>query len=508
MKVSTPIAELEHVSKRFGGTQALDEVSLVIGPNEVHALVGENGAGKSTLGKIIAGVYIADTGILRISGKAVTHWDSVRAQKRGVVMIAQELSLVPDLTVAQNVFLGIEDGVFGILRRNIVHRFEEIESLAQFGLNPGSIVRDLRIADLQKVEIMRALARDAQLIVMDEPTSSLTAHETVKLHGLIAHLREQGRSVVYVSHFLDAVLDVSDRVTIMRDGRLIRTGDVKGETKRSMINGMLGRELAVSFPERAPSPEPGLEPILHLESVSSQEGVHDVSLDVRPGEIVGLLGLVGSGRTEIARVIVGADKKTGGHIIFNGHDLGEPSLRSTIDRGIVLVPEDRHRQGLILERSVRENISLAFLRYFSRFGIVRDGIEKARVLDVARQFEVRPLRMALPMRGLSGGNQQKALLAKWLVGSPSFVILDEPTRGVDIGAKLAIYNIVVELALKGVGVLLISSEHEEVLSLAHRAYLVSRGRVIGEIDPPATTVETVLERLFSVGDADHLGKTA
>ncbi|HEY9478399.1 MAG TPA: ATP-binding cassette domain-containing protein, partial [Microbacteriaceae bacterium] len=332
MTTSGPIAELDRVSKRFGGTQALDGVSLAIGTGEVHALVGENGAGKSTLGKVIAGVYVADSGTLRIAGQAVGRWDPVRAQKRGVVMMAQELSLVPDLTVEQNVFLGIEDAPFGVLKGNLGSRFEELEAVAHFGVHPKAAVRDLRIADLQKIEIMRALARNAQLIVMDEPTSSLTAHETTRLHELIIRLRDQGRTVVYVSHFLDAVLDVSDRITILRDGRLIRTGDVRDESKRTIIEGMLGRELAVSFPERAAGPAAGSEPVLRLDGVGSEAGVSDVSLQVRPGEIVGLLGLVGSGRTEIARVIVGADKKTAGTVTFQGRDLGIVSPRSATDK--------------------------------------------------------------------------------------------------------------------------------------------------------------------------------
>jgi simple sugar transport system ATP-binding protein/ribose transport system ATP-binding protein len=354
---------------------------------------------------------------------------------------------------------------------------------------------------------MRALARNARLIVMDEPTSSLTAHETTRLHELIIRLREQGRTVVYVSHFLDAVLDVSDRITILRDGRLIRTGDVRDETKRTIIEGMLGRELAVSFPERAPGPADGTEPILRLDGVGSEAGVFNVSLQVRPGEIVGLLGLVGSGRTEIARAIVGADKKTAGTVTFQGRDLGVVSPRTSTEKGIVLVPEDRHSQGLVLDRSVRENIALAFLHRFSRFGIVRGRAEKAEVASVASQFGIRPLRISLAVRGLSGGNQQKALLAKWLIGSPSFVILDEPTRGVDVGAKLTIYKLIVALASQGVGVLLISSEHEEVLGLAHRAYLVSRGTVTGEIDPTDATVETVLRRLFAVEESEELKET-
>ena len=500
MTLIAPVVTLTGVSKRFGGTQALDSVDVTIRAGEVHALVGENGAGKSTLGKVITGLYVADAGRLEIGGETVGRWDPGRAQRKGVVMIAQELSLVPQLTVEQNVFLGIEDNTLGVMRHNLMERFDALEELAQFGLQPKARVDTLRIADLQKVEIMRALARDAKVIVMDEPTSSLTAHETQKLHRLILRLKEQGRAVVYVSHFLDSVLEISDRVTIMRDGRVIRTSDIATETKKSIVEGMLGREMDVVFPVRTTGPAEGAQPMLILEKVSSDSGLHDVSLHVKPGEIVGLLGLVGSGRTEIGRTIIGIDRTTAGSTTFKGRLLARSSPRHSMERGIVLVPEDRHGQGLVLDRSARENITLAFLRHFSKFGIVRDAHEKKGVLDIARRLDVRPLRIGLPIRGFSGGNQQKVLLAKWLIGGPSFIILDEPTRGVDVGAKLAIYELIVDLARQGIGVLLISSEHEEVLGLSHRAYVVSHGTITGEVDPASTTIEAILHRLFTIAD--------
>ncbi|MDF2990929.1 MAG: sugar transporter, ATP-binding protein [Microbacterium sp.] len=498
MNTTSSIIELRQISKRFGGTKALDAVDLDLRAGEVHALVGENGAGKSTLGKIVAGLYSPDSGELTVDGRPVGRWDTVRAQRAGVVMIAQELSLVPELTVEQNVFLGVESNTLGVMRRHVAQRFADLEAQADFRLPPKALVGDLRIADQQKVEIMRALAREARVIVMDEPTSSLTAHETERLHTLIRSLREQGRTIVYVSHFLDAVLDVSDRVTIMRDGVRVRTADAAHETKASIVQGMLGRELSVTFPARRPRVESSVRPVLTVEGVSTTAGVQSASLEVRPGEIVGLLGLVGSGRSEIARAIAGADPITSGRVVFEGKERRRWNTRTAIEAGVVMVPEDRHAQGLVLERSVKENISLAFLGRFARLGVVNPRRERDNAQQLAEALSMRPPRINLEIGGLSGGNQQKALLAKWLIGDPSFVILDEPTRGVDIGAKATIYHLIADLADRGVGVLLISSEHEEVLALSTRAYTVTAGTIAGEVDPAALGVSDVLAHLFAV----------
>jgi simple sugar transport system ATP-binding protein/ribose transport system ATP-binding protein len=495
---SDPVVTLRGISKRFGGTQALADVDLDLHPGEVHSLVGENGAGKSTLGKIVAGVYSADEGELTVDGVPVGRWDPVRAQRAGVVMIAQELSLVPQLTVEQNVFLGIEGARAGVLRRDLTRRFTALQESADFDLDPKARLGDLRIADQQKVEIMRALARDARVIVMDEPTSSLTGHEINQLHRLIERLCEQGRSIVYVSHFLDSVLEVSDRITVMRDGVRVRTSLAGEETKQSMVAGMLGRELAVTFPPRRDPVPDSVEPLLELRGVSTAAGVEGADVVVRPGEIVGLLGLVGSGRSEIARAAAGVDRITSGTIRFDGREQTSWGIRTAIEAGLAMVPEDRHAQGLVLERSVRENIALTFLSRVSRMGVIGRREERERVGELARALDMRPPRIDLPVGGLSGGNQQKALLGKWLLGEPKLVIFDEPTRGVDIGAKATIYQLIVDLAARGVGVLLISSEHEEVLALATRAYVVDRGTTTGEVDPASLGVDDLLAHLFSV----------
>ncbi|WP_375003524.1 sugar ABC transporter ATP-binding protein [Aeromicrobium sp. CTD01-1L150] len=486
------------ISKRFGGTLALDDVSVELRAGEVHAFVGENGAGKSTLGKIVAGIYLPDGGHVEVDGQEVDRWDPGAAQAGGVAMVAQELALVPDLTVAKNVFLGIEDHRGGVLRSNLLHRFEALEQQIQFGLDPEAHVRDLSIAQQQKVEIMRALARDARVIVMDEPTSSLSSTETALLHSLIARLCEQGRTVVYVSHFLDAVLQVSDRITVLRDGQHVLTGDVQDMTKDGVVEAMLGRTLEAVYPERTGRAATA-DPVLRLDGLSTETGVVDVSLQVRAGEIVGLLGLVGSGRSEIARAIFGADRRTGGTVHLDGRQLPQRwTITDAIGAGIALVPESRHHDGLLLDRSVRENVSLAALSTFASRGVLHRGREREAVDRYMQDLQMRPLRTDLSVAGFSGGNQQKALLGKWMINEPKLIILDEPTRGVDVGAKRTIYQAISDMAARGMAVLLISSEHEEVLGLAHRAYLISQGRTVDEVDPESVTADEVVRALFTI----------
>ncbi len=494
----TPLVELREISKRFGGTQALNEVSLSVSSGEIHAFVGENGAGKSTLGKVIAGIYAADWGDLLIEGAPVERWNPGIAQRRGIAMIAQELALVPDLSVAQNVFLGTEQHWLGWERRNLAERFAALETEIRFGLDPHARVRDLRIADQQKVEIMRALARDARVIVMDEPTSSLTAKEMEQLEALMRTLRDRGCCVIYVSHFLDSVLNVSDRITIMRDGRRIDTVDAAEVTKQEVVTAMLGRSLGQAYPERPAPIDTAVAPVLVADGIATDTGVADMSFVVRPGEVVGLLGLVGSGRSECARAIFGVDKLRAGTVEIAGDPVLRHSPRASIERGFVLVSEDRHRDGLVLQRSVRENISLSSLPSVSTSGVVRLRKERADAESLATALEMRPPNIELPVSWFSGGNQQKALLAKALATNPRVIVLDEPTRGVDVGAKRTIYELIARLAEQGIGILLISSEHEEIMELAHRAYLVSDGKTMGEIIPADTTVDDVLFQLFHV----------
>lgn len=486
---------LRGVNKRFGATQALADVDLTIERGRIHALVGENGAGKSTLGKIVGGIYVPDSGAIEVDGVTVAgRWNTARARSWGLVTIQQELSLVPYLTVAQNVFLGLEETRLGVLRRTLHRRYRVLDERLGFGLDPDVLVADLRIADQQKVEIMRAVASDARLVVMDEPTSSLTRDEADLLHAIVAQLKDEGRTIVYVSHFLDDVLRVCDDVSVMRDGELVRTAPASELTKDQVIEAMLGRRMESAFPALPAVPTDARE-VLRVEGLS---GVFpkDVSFALRAGEIVGLAGLVGSGRTEVARLIAGADPILGGRVLLEGSELDALTPASTIAAGIHLVPEDRRHLGLVLLQNVRENMTMPRLRAFSRFGLVRRSAERAAVREAIADLGIVPGDPDGDVAYFSGGNQQKVLFAKWTMELPRVLILDEPTRGVDVGAKRRIYDAIADVASRGTAILLVSSELEELLALSHRLVLMTVGRVVGELEATDTDVDTVLRRLF------------
>lgn len=494
----TTAVSLRSVAKRFGAVQAVAGADLDILAGEIHALVGQNGAGKSTLGKIIGGIYERDSGDLTVFGTPVDHWSARVALDHGIAMIQQELSLVPDLTVAENVFLGIEGHRLGFMTDRLGERFHRLNEHAGFRLVPGARVGDLRIADRQKVEILRALARDARLIVMDEPTSSLTIDEADHLHDIIKWLRAEGRTVVYVSHFLDEVLEHCERVTIMRDGHLIRTSPAAEETKQSLVTAMLGRPMELIFPPRPIAPKAGGPPILQVEALAAPPSVLDVSFEVHAGEIVGLAGLVGSGRSETLRAIFGADNAESGVVELAGIPYGRRTPHRSVKLGLGMIPEDRRHQGLVSTMPVRANVTLAELRSFVRFGLVDHARESLSVQALLNDLDVIPPRVDGDVATLSGGNQQKVLFAKWLNTTPRVVLLDEPTRGVDIAAKRRIYDLIVNLAKEGLGVVLVSSELEEVMSLSTRVYLIHAGRTIGTVDPARSSLDEVIFRLFGL----------
>ncbi|WP_454856502.1 sugar ABC transporter ATP-binding protein [Rhizobium binxianense] len=486
------------VAKAFGGTRILNDINVDFLAGEVHALVGENGAGKSSVGKIVGGYYSADEGDVFVFGRKVARYSPREALLRGIAMIHQELQLVPELTVAQNVFLGQESNRAGLLVRGDIERFAALEATCDFGLDPNAKVANLRIADRQKVEIMRAIAREARVIIMDEPTSSLTEDEAERLHGLIRRLKSQGVTIIYVSHFLDHILANCDRVTIMRDGNVVRTSGIDNETKQSLVDGMLGKASAISWPALPPMPDAGAAPVAEMRNVSTRTGLSDISLVIRPGEIVGLIGLVGSGRTEVARAVFGADEIIAGDYFIQGRRQEKLTVRTAVSQGVALVPEDRRKQGLVLTQTTRPNISLATLKDISFFGLIRAGHERKRVHETIRHFGIVPDRIDGEVAFYSGGNQQKVLLSKWAVARPKLLILDEPSRGVDIGARQRIHEFILEMASLGTGVLLISSELEEVINLSHRGYLMSEGRIFAEENCRTLSVETALKRIFQV----------
>ena len=485
--------EVRALGKSFGATRALDDVTVAVRSGSVHAFVGENGAGKSTLGKIIAGVFPQDQGDLVLRGTTVSFRSPREALVRGIALVAQEVALVPRLTVAENVFLGAEPRRAGFIDRGSLRdQFDRLVADAGFDLDAATIVGHLPIAKQQQVEILRALAREADLIVLDEPSASLSAKEVESLHEVVRGLRSRGRTVILVSHFLTEVLDLSDVVTVLRDGRVVRTNATADETESSLVTGMLGRPVGRAYPDKhLPSPD---APIALAVDGLSAPGVTDATLSLRAGEIVGLAGLVGAGRSELARAIYGATPATNGVVVVAGAALpGRPA--ASIGAGVALIPESRKDDGLILRRSIRENVSLTSLSRFQRLGFVRRGAERAQVRDALERVTGSSL-LEAPAESLSGGNQQKLLFARALLIGPGVLIADEPTRGIDVGAKRDIYDVLVRLAADGMAILLISNEVEEILGLAHRVLVMRTGRLVAELSGTDMTEEAIVSAAF------------
>ena len=495
--------ELRDISKSFGGTHALEGVSLTIARGSIHALVGENGAGKSTLGKIIAGAHTADSGQLLLDGEPVRFHSPRDAIARGVILIAQELAIVSALTVEQNVFLGVEPRQAGFQRRRELRRtYRELAASVGFELDGAAAAGGLRTADQQKVEILRALSRNAQLIVMDEPTAALSRPDIEALHVVIRQLASRGTTVVLVSHFLNEVLELADEVTILRDGRLVQTAPSVGQTEESLMAAMLGRSLDATFPAKR-LPAPDARAVLSVRELSAP-GVNGVSFELHAGEILGLAGLVGAGRTEVARAIYRANRVHSGSVsVTRGDDAvavtGTP--RAAMRAGVLMIPESRKEQGLLLGRSVRENVSLSTLAQVSRAGLVQSGPERRRVRDALARVDARGGGPSVPASALSGGNQQKLLFARSLLRDPKVLIADEPTRGVDVGAKRAIYELLTSLTDGGIGVLLISSDVEEILGLAHRVLVMRGGKVAAELTGDGITEAAILGAAFGADNS-------
>jgi ABC-type sugar transport system ATPase subunit len=497
----TPPIRLVGVSKRYSGTKALDDVSLEIAAGTVHALVGANGAGKSTLGKIVGGLIRPDDGHLEVDGSPVRYATPSDARADGIALIAQELALVPHLTVIENVFLGIEPHRRGfVTRRRMRQQYAELVSRWGFSLRSDALAGSLRTADQQKVEILRAVATNSRVIVMDEPTSSLTHVETQTLHEMIRTLRQDmGTTIVYVSHFLDEVLELADTVTVLRNGRLVRTARAADETEATLVAGMFGAAVEAEHFEKPDRSRAAV--VFEVEGVSREGVLSDVSFSIREGEIVGLAGLVGSGRTELARALAGADQVDAGRISVDGQECEIHSPGDSISSGIAFVPESRKEEGLFMDLSLAANTTFAHMQTVaSRLGFVRPLVERSRSRSLLQLLSVDPPVPSARAGNLSGGNQQKVLFARWLFRRPRVLILDEPTRGVDVGARAAIHRLINDLAGEGAAILLISSELEEVLGLAHRVLVIRRGAIVREFaaDPP---LGDVMEAAFGLTGA-------
>jgi ABC-type sugar transport system ATPase subunit len=488
---------LRGVDKRFGGVHALRAVDLEIERGTIHGLVGENGAGKSTLGKIVAGVHRPDDGELWVDGRHVSYSSPRDALRDGLTIITQEPTLVPHRSVLENVFLGLESSTAGVVeRRTLRRRYDELVERAALRLPANAQAGSLRVADQQKVEILRAIARDARLVVMDEPTSALTTDESARLFEVVRRLREGGTTIIYVSHLLEEVLALVDTVTVLRDGKVVRTGAAAEESPERLVSAMLGRSMELVFPEKSDIPEEA-PVVLSVRGLSRPPAVQDVSLHIREGEIVGLAGLIGSGRSEVARMIFGADRPTAGDILVGGRPARIRTPRAGVRAGIALLPEDRKTQGLLMLRSIVDNVTLPHLGEVSRLSMVAQRGERKAASALMARVDVRAKGPTAKVSTLSGGNQQKVLFAKWLFKPPRVCIADEPTRGVDVGAKRAIYDLIQSLAAEGKAVLLISSEHEEILGLAHRVLVMRGGRIVAELDRESMSEEAILRAAFA-----------
>jgi ABC-type sugar transport system ATPase subunit len=475
-----PLLEMRGMSKEFFGVRVLDKVDLDCAAGEVHAIVGENGAGKSTLMKILAGAYMPTEGEIRIAGEPVGFHHPLEAQHAGVSIIYQEFNLLPDRTVAENIFLGREPRR-GILvdRRQMEDRSAEI--LGQLApddpISPSELVGQLPVDRQQTVEIAKALSLDSRIVVMDEPTAALAAHEVERLFERIRRLKERGIAVLYISHRLKEIFEIAERVTVLKDGRLVDTVPTSQVTSPDLVRMMVGRELDQYFPPRA---EPGSRgPVKLLLRGAGNEMLAGIDLDVRAGEILGIAGLQGSGRTELARAIFGADPFRYGTVELDGKKISIHSPRHAVATGIGFVTEDRKSEGLALSQSVRDNVSLAW-RGLKRSLRREHALE---IGDLVTAVELRYRSLGQEVRFLSGGNQQKVVLAKWLATEPRLVIFDEPTRGIDVGAKAGIHDLIRGLANEGVAVIMISSELPEVIGMSDRIIVMRHGRIAGELPP-------------------------
>jgi len=501
-----PLLELSHAAKSFGAVQALTDGSVTLRGGEVHALLGENGAGKSTLVKILAGVHQPDAGTLTVNGREVTLHGPAAAREAGIAVIYQEPTLFPDLSVAENMFIGRQPVRSGrrIAGPRIDRHAMQREAAAIFKrlgvpLDPARIARGLSIADQQVVEIGKALSVNANVIVMDEPTAALSAAEVDRLFEVIRTLKSQNAAVLFISHRLEEVFTICQTVTVMRDGKHVLSSDLAGLTANDLVRAMVGRELAERPPD-AVGATPG-EPMLTVERLTREGVFTDISFTVRAGEIVALAGLVGSGRSEVARAVFGIDRYDAGRVTVHGKQLKKASPTQAMAAGIGFVPEDRRQQGLVMDMSIQQNVALASLNTLRQGGLIRASAERAMATDWASRLKIKYGRLTDPVAMLSGGNQQKVVLAKWLGRKPSVLIVDEPTRGIDVGTKAEVHGLLADLARDGVAILMISSELPEVLGVSDRILVMREGALVAEF----SHADASEEALLSAGMGQHEG---
>ncbi|WEK50066.1 MAG: sugar ABC transporter ATP-binding protein [Candidatus Kaistia colombiensis] len=495
-----PILALDGVSKSFAGIHALKNVSFDVRPGEVHALMGENGAGKSTLIKVMAGVHAPDSGDIRVNGEKVRFASPREARAAGIATVYQELLLFPELSVAENIFLGHAprttlNALDWTQMRNEARRL--LDDLDSHELDVDARVGSLSVANRQRVEIAKALSQDARVLIMDEPTAALADADARRLMDVVRRLRDRGVAIVYVSHRMPEIFALATRVTVLRDGAYVGTHDIGDITEAELVSMMVGRPVDQLFPKV--DAEIGA-PVLELRQVSYRDEVEDVSFTLRAGEIVGIAGLIGSGRTELALTIFGITPATSGEIRLDGKPIAITSPKQARDLGIAYVPEDRGLQGLIKTQTIRENLSLALLDRISTATIVNRARESSLARELIKRFGIRARGPEQRVRQLSGGNQQKVVLAKWVATEPRVLIMDEPTRGIDVGAKAEIHALMSRLASQGLAVLMISSELPEVLGMSDRVLVMNNGRIVAEFDRALATPDSVGAAMMQTQD--------
>jgi rhamnose transport system ATP-binding protein len=506
-----PVLELSHAAKSFGAVRALIDGSVTLRAGEVHALLGENGAGKSTLVKILAGVHQPDSGTLTVAGTEVTLHGPATAREAGIAVIYQEPTLFPDLTVAENMFIGRQPlRSASKIDRRIDRKAMLAEAAAIFArlgvpLDPERLARGLSIADQQVVEIGKALSLDARVIVMDEPTAALSAAEVDRLFEVVRTLRDGGTAILFISHRLEEVFTICTQVTVMRDGATVLTGELAGRTAADLVRAMVGRELA-DRPHQPGGAAPGAA-VLTVERLTREGVFTDISFTVRAGEIVALAGLVGAGRSEVARAVFGIDSYDAGAVSVHAQRLRKASPTSAMAAGIGFVPEDRRQQGLVMDMSVQQNVALASLSRLRKGGLIRASAERSMAADWAARLKIKYGRLTDPVAMLSGGNQQKVVLAKWLGRKPSVLIVDEPTRGIDVGTKAEVHSLLTELAASGVGVLMISSELPEVLGVSDRILVMREGELVAEFSHAQASEEAIMSAAMGQHQAAGNGTT-
>jgi inositol transport system ATP-binding protein len=493
------ILNMQNISKAFPGVKALDGVELVVRRATVHALMGENGAGKSTLMKILIGMYIPDSGTINFDGQDVAIPNTDTALKMGISMIHQELSPVPYMSVAENIWLGREPlNKFGLIdKKALVAKTKKLLEGLEININPSAMMRNLSIANTQMVEIAKAISYDSSLIIMDEPTSAITTREVEHLFRMIRNLREKGVSIIYITHKMDEVFQISDDITVFRDGRHIATVPSNKTSKNELITLMVGRELTNIFPK---SDAPIGEVILSVRNLSRQGKVENVSFDLRRGEILGLAGLMGAGRTEVIEGIFGMAKIDAGEIIIHGQQVQIKSPTDAIKHGMALLTEDRKLTGIMPVLSVRDNITVASMGKFSSKGFLNKRLMDDTCNNEKTRLDIRTPTIDQMIKLLSGGNQQKVLVSRWLLTSPDILFLDEPTRGIDVGAKAEIHRLMSLLAMEGKAIIMISSELPEILGMSDRVLVMHEGKLVGEFSREEVTQEKIMHA--AIGNAD------